>query len=366
MHNITISKGQVEAAFSLVPAWHGLGVVTEERVSIADLFALAGLGWTVSTTDLLTSFGGNLLPVPGVKGIQRDDTGAVLGVASGKYQSFQNTELLDIASEVFGDAKLGETAFSLRGGEEVVLTLALGEDAVKAGKVEDAHRTFLLLGTGHDGKTPIYALGTNTRVVCENTLRIALGSRGRTLSREGISIRHSAQHGERVKALVAALKEIREGHAASMAQLRKLVKGKLGKDRRLDFFGKVVDTILPPPAQVEADPKLLDKILAGAEADRKIEKSLRERRRDDILDTILAFHDWEVNANGMPGDSAYTAFQAVSDTVEHVVVNARGDERARAENEYTSRMNGKGDAVKQEALSILETILGGAVSTLPA
>lgn len=358
--NITIkANGQAEAAFSLVGAWHGLGVTTPEAASVSELFALAGLGWTVETAPIAFADSGIL--IKGQTGIRRTDTGASLGVASNKYPVFQNSELLGIAEAVFGEAKIGETAFSLRGGEETVLTLNLGADSIKAGKVEDAHRAYLLLGVGHTGERPIYALGTDTRVVCENTLRIAVGANDRTLNREGITIRHSAQQGERVAALVSALKDIKAGHTANLTQLRKLVQSKMNKEARLSFFGKVVDFVLPatPPATVS-----LASVLDATTADSKL--SLRDRRRDSLLDIILGFHGWETESNGMPGDSAYTAFQAVSDAVEHSIVSTRGDETARNENRFMSRMNGKGDAVKQYAFALAGGATDPTVSTLPA
>jgi phage/plasmid-like protein (TIGR03299 family) len=353
-HEITIKRnGQAEAAFSLTEAWHGLGTTTTEPVTVEELFNLAGLGWTVSMVPVLTQFaepGGEpkLIPVPDMRAIQRNDTGFVTGVVSGKYVTFQNSALLDIAKEVFLDAKVGESAFSLFGGKKVVLAIRLGEDSVKCGKREDGHRTFLLLSTGHDGISPILALGTDTRVVCNNTFTLAVNG---AKAEETVKIRHSAKHSERVADLVEALKMIREGHEGHFKMLRKLSRARLSKDHRAEYFGKVVDLVLPVPSD-----KVGAMVLAQAEADAKL-PSLRERRRDDLLDTILSMYDWEVQTNGMSPDSAYTAFQSVSDAVEHVVVTARGSDIERAENKFVSRTTGKGAAIKSEAFDLLSGIL---------
>lgn len=357
-HEITIkANGEAEAAFSLTEAWHGLGTTTPEPVSVETLFNLASLGWSVETTPLYMKNGdGTYTPMAGTNGIRRTDNGFGLGTASAKYPVFQNAQLLEIAVSVFGDAKIGETAFSLRGGQETVLSLNLGSDAIKAGKVEDAHRAYLLLGVGHTGERPIYALGTDTRVVCANTLRIAVGAGNKTLAREGVTIRHSAQQGERVAALVSALKDIKAGHTANLSALRKLVKTKLGKSERLDYFGKVVDFVLPASAPANL----------STATDAEVKATLRDRRRDDLLGIILGFHGWETESNGMPGDSAYTAFQAVSDAIEHSVVSTRGTETQRAENAFMSRMNGKGDTVKQYAFALAAGATDPTVSSLAA
>jgi hypothetical protein len=227
-------------------------------------------------------------------GIRRTDTGFGLGVASKKYPVFQNSELLEILTNVFGQEPVAESAFSLRGGQETVLTVRLGEDSVKAGKVEDAHRTYLLAGVGHTGERPIYALGTDTRVVCANTLRIALGASGQNLNREGVTIRHSAKMNERVSALVAALKDFKAGHATSFTVLRKLVKTKMNKEARLSYFGKVVDHILPATLVAPT----LNDVINATNADAKL--SLRDRRRDDLLSIILGFHGWETETRPTP------------------------------------------------------------------
>jgi phage/plasmid-like protein (TIGR03299 family) len=362
-HEITIRQdGTAEAAFSLVGAWHGLGETTEQPVSVRDLYEKAKLGWKVETAPI--GFPDSGILIAGAVGIRRTDTGASLGVASPKYPVFQNEELLNIAESVFGTEPVAETAFSLRGGQETVLTVNLGSDAIKAGKVEDAHRAYLLLGVGHTGERPIYALGTDTRVVCANTLRIAVGSTGKTLSREGVTIRHSSQQGERVAALVAALKDIKAGHTANLTALRKLVRTKMNKEARLDFFGKVIDFVLPMNPAVDGKAVLAS--IMGGETTDKVKETLRDRRRADLLGTILGFHGWETESNGMPGDSAYTAFQAVSDAVEHSVVSSRGTETQRAENRFMSRMNGKGDAVKQFAFALAGGATDPTVSTVAA
>lgn len=360
-HNITIkADGTAEAAYSLVSAWHGLGETSETPVDVSALFALAQLGWTVETAPV--SFTDSGIALPDVVGIRRTDTGLGLGLASAKYPVFQNSELLDIAFQVFGNEPIGESAFSLRGGQETVLTLNLGSDSVKAGKVEDVHRAYLLLGVGHTGERPIYALGTDTRVVCENTLRIAVGAGNKSLAREGVTIRHSSLQVARVAALVAALKDIRAGHEANLGTLRKLVGQKMNKAARLGFFSNVIDFVLPAtPPKVD-----LNMVINATVADAKISdlKPLRDRRRDDLLGIILGFHGWETEENGMPGDSAYTAFQAVSDAVEHSIVSTRGTETAKAENRFMSRMNGKGDSVKQYAMAQLVGAGDPTVTTL--
>jgi phage/plasmid-like protein (TIGR03299 family) len=347
-HEITIrTDGTAEAAFSLVPAWHGLGITVAEPVSIADLFAQAQLGWGVETTPLyMKNADGTESVMPGTSGIRRTDSGYGLGTASDGYVPFQNSELLSIAEEVFGYAKIGETAFSLRGGQETVLTLNLGTDAIAVGKVQDEHKSYLLLGVGHTGARPVYALGTDTRVVCANTLRIAVGAGNKTLAREGVTIRHSSKMTERVAALVSALKDIKEGQEANFATFRSLVQSKMNKDARLAFYGKVVDYVLPA--------KTVDLTAGTPAALEAVKETLRDKRRADMLALILGFSTWETEANGLPGDSAYTAYQAVSDAVEHSIVSTKGkDETRNAESRFISRMSGKGDAIKQFAFASL-------------
>ena len=350
-HEISISRlGVAQAAYALNPAWHNLGITTETEVSVEELYALAGLGETVETAPVYQLHDGVYKVVPGRMLIRRAYSGNVTGIASEKYPCFQDSELLDIAKEVFGDAKIGECAFSMFDGAKTVLVLNLGKDSIKVGKKEDEHSTYLLLSTGHTGDDPILALGTDVRVVCNNTYTLAL-SDGKG---KAVKIRHSGKQSERVAELVAALKEIRHGHAQNFDNLRKLTKQKLNKEKRMEYFGQVVDTILP--LKVSAD-----MVLAAHEADKKTANpSLRERRRDDLLNDILNMYTFETEQNGLNGDNAYTVFQSVSDAIEHVVVNARGSDIERAENMFVSRTEGKGQLYKAEAMSLLDQILAAA------
>lgn len=174
-HEITETDGVVFAKGTAVP-WHGIGKEVDPNLSAIQAMHEAGLGWTVEKCLLTTEVAGQSKPVDGYKSIVRTDTGTVLGIASDRYELYQNAEAFEAFQSVLdtGLAKI-ETAGSLKGGK-VVWALArvqADEENIRAG---DAVQPFVLLSHGHDGKRSVKAGFTPIRVVCNNTLTAAESS----------------------------------------------------------------------------------------------------------------------------------------------------------------------------------------------
>lgn len=187
------------------PAWHGLGTVFLEPVTTEEMLRIAGLnGWDVRIAELE-------LPAPSARqwfAVIRTNpaTGLpeVLGVVGKRYNPFQNEELFN-----FGDAMLEyegrwETAGSLAGGSVVFGSLALDHRVVlDPTGVEDVIDSYLLVSTSHDGSLAIRASVTPTRVVCMNTLNLAL--RNAKAQKQSFAIRHTDKAEEKVAIARAAL-----------------------------------------------------------------------------------------------------------------------------------------------------------------
>tara|TARA_B100001996_G_scaffold325699_1_gene271715 strand:- start:718 stop:1710 length:993 start_codon:yes stop_codon:yes gene_type:complete len=172
----------VETMFSAVETpWHRLGVVTDSALTSKEAIVQAGLDWTVSVRPLATFSNegggqteGNFIDVPDNYATVRDSDESVLGVVGKRYEPIQNLECFSFLDNVLDDysAKY-ETAGALDDGRIIWVLLNLGKNVVVG---DDVTVPYLLMTNSHDGSTSIKALTTPIRVVCQNTLSLALGN----------------------------------------------------------------------------------------------------------------------------------------------------------------------------------------------
>ena len=202
---------EVETMFYVreVP-WHGLGTRVEEAPdSEAALFA-SGLAWAVEPRPVYTlnPVTGAPVEVPDVKANTRLTDGAVLGIVSGRYTILQNREAFAFTDALLaaGEARY-ETAGSLRGGRRIWLLARLTESHRILG---DEVIPYLCFTSTHDGSGSIRICMTPTRVVCRNTLNIALRSAARAWSTT-----HVGRLGDRLEEARHSLK-LAKGYMAAL------------------------------------------------------------------------------------------------------------------------------------------------------
>lgn len=166
----------VETMFSArkVP-WHGIGTVVEEAPTAEEAIKLAGLDWQVVQAPV---FCGDFEAKDALGNIRErinPETGelekSLLGIVSRDYHPVQNSEAFDFFDTLIGEEAHYETAGSLHHGKRIFLTAKM-ERRWTVG--DDGIDTFLLLTNGHDGRHSLRAMVTPVRVVCQNTLNIAI------------------------------------------------------------------------------------------------------------------------------------------------------------------------------------------------
>ncbi len=166
---------QIETmAFANTPPWHGLGVPVPDEIGVDAMLAAAGLDWTVSKRPLTTHLeDGAEVAVPSHAALTRSSDGKVLSVVGAGYQPVQNHEALDFFRRFVeaGDMKL-ETAGSLGGGTRVWALASIRDGfALDGGDEVSGH---LLFTNPHTPNAALVAQFTPIRVVCANTLAMAL------------------------------------------------------------------------------------------------------------------------------------------------------------------------------------------------
>lgn len=155
--------------------WHGLGTRVEEAKTSQDALKLAGLDWKVYPQPIYLADG---TEIPNQKANVRDKDNTVLGIVKDRYQIVQNDEAFSFTDLLLGEGVTYETAGSLSDGKRVWMLAKMPERKVLGDKVEP----YLVFSNSHDGLGAVKVALTPIRVVCQNTLTLALSSANRVWS----------------------------------------------------------------------------------------------------------------------------------------------------------------------------------------
>lgn len=167
----------VESMFSVrEKPWHGLGIIVKEAPTSADAIRLANLDWTVVQEPIYTDF--NRI-VDGYRANVRSSDRKVLGVVSDRYKVVQNVDAFSFTDELLGKGVRYETAGSLQEGRKVWLLARLPREYIIAG---ERISPYLVFSNTHDGSGSVKVAITPVRVVCNNTLNLALNTAKRSFS----------------------------------------------------------------------------------------------------------------------------------------------------------------------------------------
>jgi phage/plasmid-like protein (TIGR03299 family) len=210
-------------AFHGDPPWHGLGVRVPEHISAEGMIRAAGLDWRVE-----------MEPVPGARLDARgrplkyslvrkariaQEKDVLLGLVSPRYTPLQNTEAFAFFDPIIQEkAATFETAGALGDGERVWVLAKLSGEMRVAG--DDVVERYLLLSNTHDGKGAVTVRFTPIRVVCQNTLLLALegGERSFRVVHTGDVVRRLAE-GYEVLGISKKLFEMAERRFQALARI---------------------------------------------------------------------------------------------------------------------------------------------------
>lgn len=249
MHDLESVDGKTAFASLREPAWHGLGTVFDKEVTTKEMLDLAHLSdWNVRLEDVAIPDG--FASDKGYSFVTRTNPfdksqNDVLGVVGERYVPLQNEDLFDFGDLMLDGGGRWETAGSIKSGRQVFGSLALERETVlDPNGVGDKVSTYLLINTSHDGSVAIQASITPVRVVCANTLNLALGNRGRGGSvKQSFKIRHTATASGKVQQAREAL-----GLAnAYMDEFDVMAKGMIEKELTKAQFDKIVALAYPEP-----------------------------------------------------------------------------------------------------------------------
>lgn len=159
--------------------WHGLGTMVQDAPTSEEALRLAGLDWDVLQTPVFMQNG---IEIPNYKANVRSTDNACLGIVTDKYKVVQNREAFEFTDAIVGETEDGvvkyETAGSLAGGKRIWLLAKMPTKNV----VGDAVDPYMVFTNSHDGTGAIRIAMTPIRVVCQNTLNMAMNTAKRQWS----------------------------------------------------------------------------------------------------------------------------------------------------------------------------------------
>lgn len=325
-HEISRENGKDEAFYTGEPAWHGLGTVVKEAPTAEKAIELAHLDWKVEKFPLQAIVGDDkIINIENRFATVRIDVNRALGVVGKNYHIVQNNIAFNFVDSLVHDGSIRfESAGALKGGCITwILARFPGEFFIK----DDEHRHYILMINSHDGSKAVRILPTNVRVVCWNTLSVALRS-----NQEGFVMRHSQKINDKLEAVrerLGILTNINQ-------QIETIMKELADKPVVQSEVDKFIDQMFPlPPAQ------------GGT-----LEVVKKNTRMVNIRKTI------EENFNLMnttaTSGTRFGLLNAVTQYTDHQRSTSGKDDSDRAGNRFNSIFFGSSYNMKEQAFALLQ------------
>lgn len=295
--------------------WHGLGTKLENVATAEKAILAAGLDWTVTKEPLFLRDGRE---VAGSFATVRTDTKEALGIVGRVYRPLQNKEAFSFFDAVVGSKEaIYHTAGALGDGEKVWILAKLPGSVRVTG--DDVTDKFVLLSNSHDGSSPVRIMFTPIRVVCQNTLNIALRDNTRKQT-----VRHTGAMGLQVR-------NVREGLGIINEQFEQ--------------FGQAAQAM----TRVQMDSEKFRAFLVScgiAPEDKGQEISTRAQ---NIMEEVSKRFEYGP-ANNLPGikGTAWAAFNAVTEYADWERT-ARGSQGNELQSRAKSLLFGSAAQLKQKA-----------------
>jgi len=250
-HELEIDEVTGEATFASLrqPAWHNLGTVFQEEVNTQQMLELAHLdNWNVRLEEVPVP--ANFVSDRNYSFVSRtnpfnNEQTDILGVVGERYVPLQNEDLFSFGDNLLDGGGRWETAGSIKGGRQVFGSIALERETIlDPNGVSDEIKSYLLLNTSHDGSIAIQASITPVRVVCANTLNLALsGLKGKKGLKQTFKIRHT----QTAEGKIAVAREALGLANAYLDEFDLLAKSMIEKEITQQQFNDIVLKAYPMP-----------------------------------------------------------------------------------------------------------------------
>jgi phage/plasmid-like protein (TIGR03299 family) len=317
-HNLTINEqGEAEmfSGQSITP-WHKLGTIVSGLLTAKEAILAAKLNWNVSLQPV--NVGSQI--ATDYKAIVRDDNQKVLSILGNRYFPIQNNEAFEFFDEIIGAGQaVYDTAGSLNGGKRVWIMAKLKGSLFIHTRPDDKIDKNVLLVTSHDGSSSLMMQIVSTRVVCQNTLSVALSD-----ATNQIKIRHTRNY---------------EGKKADAMKALNLCNG---------YFDNLQGVL-----------NMLDAQSFSAKDVESFTERLVESKKDDEQDSTRTKNiraeiaDLFSSGIGNLGRTKWDMLNAVTEYCDKHRTTHGQDEASKEESRFSSSMFGSGATLKAKAFQLL-------------
>ncbi|MCK8504231.1 DUF932 domain-containing protein [Myxococcus fulvus] len=300
--------------------WHGLGTQLPTNSTYAEVVQAAGFYTAVERSLYAPPMEE---PIPDRKGLFRSDTGEYLATVHKDYEVVQFDEVARTLVEAAGSVGcIFHTAGTL--GRNGVRGWLLGElpEPLRIRGDKSPIRRYVLGYTGHDGTTAITLKNVATRVVCQNTIGVALHEK------DGAEwhIPHFDNAKQRLEEAGRAFRELMESYARFGDLANRLAATPFSEEQ----LRRVLDVVLPLPEDEGNHPRIL-------------------HAREKVVEL------YHVGA-GIEGDmqaTAWAALQAVAEYADHHRLTRAVQGRRVDAMRLESIWMGKAASMKRQALTAI-------------
>jgi len=322
-HDLNIENDKASMMYVGEVPWHGLGTQLNKPATAAAAIKAARLDWEVVKQPLFAIGGSVVLPVPYKFAVVPQHKWGkadcpVFGIVSEDYTPLQNREAFAFFDDIVGQGKaIYHTAGALGQGERVWILAQLPSNIQVVG--DDIANKFLLLSNSHDGTSSIQIKFTPIRVVCQNTLTMAL-SQGPT-----IRVVHARDMRERLKNAEKTLGLIHKRFDEIEKSFQAMVGVKMDEER----VGTYLNLVFPNPRDPE-NSKAWERVERDRSRAKHFFKKGTGNQEKGITETLWA------------------AYNGVTEYVDHHRIKSGGERRLQ------SIWFGNGYHVKARAFKIAE------------
>lgn len=334
---------QIETmAFVGQTPWHGLGNQLSPHRPIEVWAKQAGMDWRIESSNvsyMAKNARGQsiIMPYEEQRVLYRSDTHAPLSVVSQRYQEVQPKEILEFYRDLTEQSGFElETAGVLKGGKKFWALARTGQSAALKGK--DVSNGYVLLATACDGTLATTAQFTSIRVVCNNTLAIAL--RGQDSSAGVVKVPHSTKFdAEKIKQQLGISVRAWDEH---MYEMKQLSQRKVTHQEAAAYFDAVFNNT--PMSSTEQEESIIQYYLKAASMDKK-SNSKSEPNGRAMSKAMEMFNGQGRGAElSSAKDTAYGLLCSITEFVDHERRAMSRDHR------LNSAWFGRGATIKQRGL----------------
>ena len=303
------------------PAWHKIGVYPGRTFTAAEAVEATRANYPVLKIHLQTVDGLQLEQMATVRGdLPANDPARILGIVGPNYEVLQNIKAFGFFDAIVEeDAAIYHSVGILNNGKEMFIVAKLPDRGFWIN--DDEFESYITLTNGHTGKHGVRVFTTMVRVVCQNTLNMALRN-----IRRMVTLRHTknvqARLGQTAFLLGIADKQFRATQA---------------------IFQQLAEAPIPAPPMFQA---YIEDVFPSA-GEKPNERTLGHR--EEVARLMSAD---EQNTPGV-ANTFYAAFQAVAQYVDHGITRYAGanQDKERA----VQALFGRGKDLKGRALKIAQT-----------